>query len=249
MLRIFLIVAIVAGIAAGVVTMTKVQTIIVTTRADRDSWHKKDTDEVSAHNKTKKTLADTKATLDKTQKTLEQTQGELAAANSERDALAKDKTDLTAKLEKASTERDDALDKLEVWRQIGLTPQQVRETISNLNKEITANKALTGENKLIATDRDLWQNKYNAMFPSDAPVVLPTGLRGKIVAVDPKFNFVVLNIGEEQGAKTRGEMMVDRNGKLLGKIRIQSVSKDECVANILPDWKRGEVMEGDEVLY
>ena len=75
------------------------------------------------------------------------------------------------------------------------------------------------------------------------------GLRGKIVAVDPKFNFVVINIGENQGAKQRGVMMVDKDGKLLGKVRITSVTKDECVANILPDWTRGEIMEGDEVLY
>jgi len=25
--------------------------------------------------------------------------------------------------------------------------------------------------------------------------------------------------------------------------------KDRCVANILPDWQRGQIMEGDEVLY
>jgi hypothetical protein len=44
-------------------------------------------------------------------------------------------------------------------------------------------------------------------------------------------------------------MMVDRDGKLLGKVRIKSVSKDRCVANIMAGWKNGEVMEGDEVLY
>ena len=75
------------------------------------------------------------------------------------------------------------------------------------------------------------------------------GLRGKILQVDPKFNFVVLDIGEDQGAKQRGVMMVDRDGKLLGKVRITSVSKDRCVANILTDWQRGNIMEGDEVLY
>jgi hypothetical protein len=32
-------------------------------------------------------------------------------------------------------------------------------------------------------------------------------------------------------------------------VRIKTVTKDRCVANILPSWKRGEVMEGDEVLY
>ena len=44
-------------------------------------------------------------------------------------------------------------------------------------------------------------------------------------------------------------MMVDRGDKLLGKVQIKTVFKDRCVANILPDWKRGEIEEGDEVLY
>jgi len=43
--------------------------------------------------------------------------------------------------------------------------------------------------------------------------------------------------------------MVDRKGKLIGKIRITSVQKDSCVASILPAWKRGQVMEGDQVIY
>jgi negative regulator of sigma E activity len=60
---------------------------------------------------------------------------------------------------------------------------------------------------------------------------------------------VVLNIGSDQGAKQLGVMMVDRDGKLLGKVRISSVTKTECIANIMPDWKRGNIMEGDEVLY
>jgi hypothetical protein len=59
-------------------------------------------------------------------------------------------------------------------------------------------------------------------------VLLPTGLRGKILAVDPKYDFVVLNIGEDQGAKERGVMMVDRDGKLLGKVRIKSSQRPLC---------------------
>jgi hypothetical protein len=247
-LRICLIIAILAGLAAGALTFTKVQEIIVTTRADRDMWKGKDEKEVADHNKTKKTLKDTQATLATTQKNLDQTKGELASAKTEVAGLTKDKTDLTARLEKTTADRDEAQQKLERWR--GLPePDQIRQVMADLEKTRKAEQALIGENKLLAAKVIQWQDRWDGFFHGDQDVPLPVGLRGKIVAVDPKFNFVVINIGENQGAKQRGVMMVDKDGKLLGKVRITSVTKDECVANILPDWTRGEIMEGDEVLY
>jgi len=91
--------------------------------------------------------------------------------------------------------------------------------------------------------------RWNRIFGSDTAVVLPPGLKGRVLAVDPKYDFVVLDIGDDQGVKERGEMMVSRQGKLIGKVRINSVRKDRCVATILPAWKRGEIMEGDQVIY
>jgi hypothetical protein len=246
--RISLFIAILAALGAGALTFTKVQDIITSTRAERDDWHKKDTDELAAHNKTKKTLADTKSTLDKTQKTLEATKGELEAANGKVDELTKNNTDLTAKLEKTTGERDDAQQQLERWRNLP-SPEEIKGIIADLEKTRKAKDALIGENKIWISKVHEWENRWNQFFQNSEEVLLPTGLRGKVVAVDPKFNFVVLNIGEDQGAKQRGVLMVDRDGKLLGKVRITSVTKDECVANILPDWKRGNIMEGDEVLY
>ncbi len=53
MLRICLIIAIVAGLAAAAISFTKVKEIIDTTRQARDEWHTKDDQEVAAHGKTK----------------------------------------------------------------------------------------------------------------------------------------------------------------------------------------------------
>jgi hypothetical protein len=82
-----------------------------------------------------------------------------------------------------------------------------------------------------------------------APVILPAGLKGVVMAVDPKYDFVVLNIGDDQGVKERGEMMVERKGRLLGKVKISSVEKNRSVASIMPEWKKGQIMEGDQVIY
>jgi hypothetical protein len=80
------------------------------------------------------------------------------------------------------------------------------------------------------------------------PVLLPANLRGKVFQVDPKWNFVVLDIGLNEDALEGGELLVSREGKLVGKVQIRSVQKDRCVANLLPGWQIGEIMEGDLVI-
>jgi cell shape-determining protein MreC len=248
MLRICLIVAIVAGLAAGAVSFFKVQDIITTTRAARDDWNGKYTNEVAAHNKTKKTLQKTTADLETTRKTLEQTKNDLDAATTKVTELDKQNTELTAKLDKATAERDDAQQRLERWRNLP-EPDQIRAIIADLEKTRKEKTALIAENKILLASRDDWRSRYENLVGGDTPPPMPAGLKGKVLAVDPKYDFVVLNIGDDQGVKKRGEMLVDRDGKLLGKVRIYSVQKDRCVANILSDWKQGSIMEGDEVLY
>ena len=78
-------------------------------------------------------------------------------------------------------------------------------------------------------------------------IKLPADLKGKILVVDPKWDFVVLNIGEDQGVIQDGELLVSRDGKLVAKVIVRSVEKDRSIANIVPGWKLGEVIEGDEV--
>ena len=77
---------------------------------------------------------------------------------------------------------------------------------------------------------------------------LPANLRGKVLVADPKWNFVVLNVGEDQGVLERGELLVNRDGKLVAKVMVRSVQKDRCIANVVPGWELGEVMEGDQVI-
>ncbi|MDP6795789.1 MAG: hypothetical protein QGG00_10405, partial [Verrucomicrobiota bacterium] len=70
----------------------------------------------------------------------------------------------------------------------------------------------------------------------------------KVTAVDAQFDFVVLDIGESEGAREHGELLVSRGEKLIGKLRILDVKQDHSIANILPDWKQGEIQTGDLVI-
>ena len=79
-------------------------------------------------------------------------------------------------------------------------------------------------------------------------VKLPPGLKGTVMAVDPKWDFVVLNVGEDQGVLPDGELLVSRDGKLVAKVIVRSVQKDRSIANLVPGWQLGEIIEGDEVI-
>jgi polyhydroxyalkanoate synthesis regulator phasin len=251
MLRICLIIAILGGLGAGALSWFQVQDIITTTRAARDDWHNQFTSEHTARTTAESNLKKKTADLEKTTKQLAQTKTDLDAATTKVTELDKQNTDLTDKLAKTTAARDEAQQELEQWHLIpgGLKPGQIKGLIEELAKTKEARDTYIAENKLVTAKYNEIKGRWDDFFGTNGAVPLPAGLKGKVIAVDPKFDFVVLNIGDEQGARKRGEMMVDRDGKLIGKVRISTVEKDHCVANILPDWKQGDIMEGDEVLY
>ncbi len=108
--------------------------------------------------------------------------------------------------------------------------------------------AVANEEKLVLMRTVARLTNELARFTGAEYVVkLRADLRGKILVVDPKWDFVVLNIGQNQGVLEDGELLVSRDGKLVAKVIVRSIEKDRCIANLVPGWKLGEVIEGDEV--
>jgi hypothetical protein len=78
-----------------------------------------------------------------------------------------------------------------------------------------------------------------------------TGLRGTILAVNQAYNFVVLNLGTRHGVESKAEMLVLRDGALVGKIRISSVEPGTAIGDIITNsLARGaQLQPGDSVVY
>jgi hypothetical protein len=248
LIRISLIVAIIAGLTAGGLNFVKVKEKITTLQANL----KEQTD---GRQKAETELASTKKDLNKTTAALKQTKAELEAATAAKDKAEADvavqtkRADkLTEDLNKTRAERDAAQADLAAYKATGVTPQQ----ILGMNKEFKTlqdNLAVAEtENKVLARKVHALQVALDRYVSPEKPVFLPAALKGKVLVADPKWNFVVLNVGENQGVLEYGELLVNRNGKLVAKIVVRSVQKDRCVANVLPGWELGEVMEGDLVI-
>ncbi len=248
LIRISLIVAILAGLAVGVLNFVKVKEKITTLQSDLAR-------ETEAHKKFETDFHFTKSSLDKTNVILKQTIANLEASTADKEkaqadlaAQTKRADKLTDDLTKTRQERDSAQQDLSAYKATGLSPEQ----IIVINKEIKKlQETLAGtqeENKILAQKIKKLENELARYIEPDKPVFLPASLRGKVLVTDPKWNFVVLNVGENQGVLEYGEFLVNRNGKLVAKVVVRTVQKDRSIANVLPGWELGEVMEGDQII-
>jgi hypothetical protein len=188
--------------------------------------------------------------LDGTIRSLSDATNELSVARAKVEEQQQRAEKASAELTRVTSERNTAQQELSQWRLFEMTPDQIRDNLSRLRSTqrerdvfATENQALT--RKVASLDREL--RRYTG---NEAPEpVLPPGTKGSIVAVDPKYDFVVLDIGGNQGVVQDARMLVARDGKLIGQVKITAVEPNRSIANVLPDWKReDEIMEGDVVV-
>jgi cell shape-determining protein MreC len=150
---------------------------------------------------------------------------------------------LISDAKKLREERNDAQAELAAYKSL-MTPHQVANAatlIKNLQDSVVA---LQEENTLlgrrIKRERDASGEISRFRLPAD--------LSTKVLVVDPKWHFVVLDAGEDQGVLERGELLVSRGGKLVGKVRVSRVERNRCVADVMDGWDLAELMEGDQAI-
>ncbi|PWU13287.1 MAG: hypothetical protein C5B50_19620 [Verrucomicrobia bacterium] len=248
LLRISLIVTILAGLAIGALSFTKVKEKIVSLQT-----HLKE--EIGLKEKALGELASTKKELKKTADNLKQTQATLAATTEERDTALRNLDSKTKLAEKVTSERDKALKdlddtrgELEAYKVIGWKPEEIaafKKNYTNLRDQLEAVKA---ENALFLKRIKNLEIELALYKDPEASPELPASIKGKVLVMDPKWNFVVLNVGEDLGVLKGGEFLVHRDGKLIAKVRVNTLQKDRCIANIEPGFKLGEPIEGDLIM-
>lgn len=222
----------------------------------------------------KQTIEQQKRTIAKTEADLKKSEEDLALANTKIEQqtgeiamLTKDKAELAMKVTAAEMERDakakelaDMIEKMpkgEPGKQgpdpaaIAVELEQKKADLAKAQSDLaektqvvnslTQNKAAADE-KLANATKEI--ERYRAG-------VTKAGLSGKILAVNPGWNFVVLSVGDRQGAATGGVMIVTRGGEAIGRVRITSIEPSTSIADIIPGSNRRgvTVQPGDTVVY
>jgi hypothetical protein len=248
LIRISLIVAIIAGLAVGAINFVKVKEQIEKLQTELASEKTAKEQAQAAQRKTQKDLDTTKAELTQTKETL-------ASETAAKEKAVADAAAAVAKAESLNANLKETLEKLGAaqaelasYKASGMSPEQVANAAKQINQLQAAINTMQTENKLLGQKiRTL--NAELMVYRSEEPKIpLPKGLKGEVVQVDPKWDFVVLNVGIEQGVLEHSELLVSRNGKLVGKIKVRSTDKNRSIANVMPGWKQTELMEGDEVI-
>lgn len=249
MMRICLIVALLAGLAVAILNFVTIRDKVTTLVQDRDNERNLKQQALSDLSNTRNELQKTTTELKQTKDTLAKTTTERDNAVAEADKQTKRANELTDALAKTTQERDDARADLFRYTVIGIPP----ERLAGLAKEI---KQLQDTIEVVNEEKRILQRSYIRATNELARYVikdfhgpeLPASLKGRVLVSDPKWNFVVVNLGEDQGMLEYAELLVSRNGVLVGKVRVRTVEKDRSIANLVPGWSQGDIMEGDEVI-
>jgi cob(I)alamin adenosyltransferase len=248
LLRICLIVAVIAGLAALGVSHVKVGGRITdltseldTTKATLETTKKDAADAKKDARQSKDTLKTVQEELGTTKKNLET--ASTKAKEQEQLALTK-----ISELETVTKKFTDAERSLSRWIALGVEPNQVEDLQKEVRTVKAERDAITEEKSVLFRNNNKLLDELAHYKGTNAPVAMP-GLKGKVVAVDPKWEFVVLDVGANQGARERGVLLVARNGKLIGKVQLSTIELDRSIANVLPEWKLSEIQEGDQVLF
>jgi hypothetical protein len=248
LIRISLIVAIIAGLAAGILGFVQVRERLVTTMDERDQYHRESIYERGEKEKAQTELAQTQEELDITQKNLARSQSELQTMTAQFQQEQERVSQLTANLNERIAELRAAQQEIERWRLTGLTPEQIKTLASERDRAREEVAVLTDELDILTRAKQAVDTQLDILLGRFTRPVLPQGLRGEVVAVDPKYDFVVLNVGSNHGVVEHGELLVNRDGQLVGRLRVASVEPSMSIANVMPGWRNGEIVEGDQVL-
>ena len=201
----------------------------------------------------------------------QQAETELARAQSDLQSLSARLREAEAQLEVAVTDKQNAQQEAaeqirraaKLESDLGDTSQRLEQTqnqlaryqysglkpeeVITLGDRLRMLQSQLGEQQQLSQKLEAQLAEWKKLYPEITNlVILPADLRGQVLAFDPKWRFIVINAGQEQGVRARGKLLVSRNGKLVGRAIVTRVDKDRAIANLLSE--SPEVLEGDSVL-
>lgn len=197
-------------------------------------------------------LKTSQATEEKTKKDLAETQVKAQELSLSADKLSKDlevaKTDLdstNSKLKMTAEQLQTYTDELK-----GKKPAELFTELSDLSEKA---KVAESENKLLANAKTKVEEELKKLR-TEVEMTKPgssksIALSGKIVAVNPTWNFVILDLGKNDSVVEGLTMVLYRGDKMIGKVKTVTVDAQTSVADVLPGTPASAIEIGDQVVY
>ena len=157
--------------------------------------------------------------------------------------LSNDFTEINKKLVQAKEDHTALLAKTKELAEMG---DKMASTIKNYNDLQRELDTLKAENtKLKNRLGDASVTKTGTGMVPDADKV-NKNLRGHVVQVNDKWNYVILDLGEND-VRENLPLIVSRGDEYIGKVTVSKVAKNICVADMDSKMMKRPVQEGDVV--
>ena len=242
------------SIGLGYVNVTHFQQTkadLAATTSDRDSTHKK----LTSTSNDLKSEQDKATSLGKDVEKLQQSVTDIQASL---DKTTADKTDLQKQLADKETELSqqksdlDAKDaRIAELSKGSNTVTQASPQQDELKKQLEEKEILNNSLQAKLKESDSLIADFRQKEADRKAKIMRNGLEGRILAVNPSWNFVILSLGDKNGVVNNAELLINRGGQLIGKVRITSVEPSTSVADIVVNSVRSglTVQPGDTVIY
>lgn len=193
-------------------------------------------------NDTRAELGDTKTTLANTRETLATTSNNLVTAQ----GTIKDQNATIEARNATISEKEVAIQKLEKEKSDLLanaeTLKQQTEDLEAENRDLTdTNAALQA--KIVELDK--------MVNPELRKAAIPKGQLGIVAYVNSEWNFVIVSMAPQNAKSVMPnlDLLIHRDARLVGKVRVQTVVDNLAVAEIIGDWQQMPCEKGDYVMY
>jgi chromosome segregation ATPase len=187
-----------------------------------------------------KALADAKTDHEKTKKNLE-------TITQEREKL---KTELASLQQKVPT----------INTELAAAKEAIRKAEETIAKQAAEIATIAGFKKQIAalkTENTTFGSKIEVLLAEIKRLELenddlrntPVNCRGLVAGVENRWNFIILDIGQDQKVRKNAQFLVYRNNTFICKAQVLTVNENTVVAEVLPEFRRGDPRVGDLAIH
>ena len=195
--------------------------------------------------------------LARARKDLTQAQQEMAKAIEARDTLTKSIEDrereigrLTKDLEQAQTQSKQATSQLaDLQSERDVIKKQLAD-LESAKSTLEAKVAEMSSHPTVELDKVVVNGQSMATGATATASSGPSGssANGQVVVVNREYDFIVMNMGKNQGLTVGQQFKIVRGSEVLGTVKVEKVYDELSAAAILPESKKDSIREGDAVV-
>lgn len=196
-------------------------------------------------NDTRGELTQTRTTLGQTSNQLVSTEGVLATTSNNLVKTIGALADAKQEIEKKKTEIEGLNGQIETQK---ADIEKKTGEISTLTEKVSAceSEIDAGKRYIAKIEKEM-----KLIMGASSTNALPSGVQGHIAVMNTNWNFVVIDMLPEAGLIPMTDLTVQRNDKLVGKVRVSEIRKEQrvAVAEVLPEYSQLVPAKGDVVFY